>query len=58
MSYSNATTYRERERRWRERASLLPLGAERDVCLVLAEGYATLLAIIERLNVPHEGSAA
>jgi hypothetical protein len=58
MSHSKATTYQERERRWREFASRLLPGADRDACLTLAEGYANLLAILERLDVPQEDSLA
>ena len=42
--------YRERERRWREEANSKPDGAERDACLSLANGYANLISIIERIE--------
>jgi hypothetical protein len=57
MWYANAAKYRENERRWREQASRLPAGVEQNSCLALAGGYADLLAIIERLEVPgHDGA--
>jgi hypothetical protein len=43
----SAETYRTRSRQWREKAEALPPGAERDSCLVLAEGYANLAKVIE-----------
>jgi hypothetical protein len=42
--------YREREKRWREEANSKPDGAERDACLSLANGYANLISIIERIE--------
>jgi hypothetical protein len=45
-----AITYREREKRWREEANSKPNGAERDACLSLANGYANLISIIERIE--------
>jgi hypothetical protein len=43
----NAEIYRARARRWREEAVALPLGKERDACMVLADGYDNLAALIE-----------
>jgi hypothetical protein len=45
-----AEKYRERERRWREEAKSRPDGAERDACVALADGYAHLVELIERLD--------
>jgi hypothetical protein len=56
MPYMEAEKYRERERQWRGEANSNPEGAERDACIALAEGYATLLAITERLNRSGSGS--
>ena len=39
--------YRERAKEWRDRAASLPEGHERDVYVVIAEGYEKLVAIIE-----------
>ena len=41
--------YKERAKAWRDRAASLPLGSvpERDACVLLAEGYERLAAIIE-----------
>jgi hypothetical protein len=50
MAYLDATTYRERERQWRECAAKLPPGPEQDACIALAEGYANLVTILERLD--------
>jgi hypothetical protein len=46
----NAAKYRERAKKWREEAETLPPGKERDACVVLAEGYANLAALIEKEN--------
>jgi hypothetical protein len=45
-----AEKYRERERHWREEAEAKPEGAERNACLTIADGYAHLVELIERLN--------
>ena len=59
MSYLNAATYREREKRWREQAAELPPGPDRDGCLALASGYGALIAILDRLDAPpDQGHAA
>jgi hypothetical protein len=50
MPYLDPEKYRERERHWRSEASLKPEGAERDACVALADGYAHLVAILERLD--------
>jgi hypothetical protein len=40
--------YKERAKAWRDRAASLPDGSpERDACVLLAEGYERLAAIIE-----------
>ena len=56
MSYLDANTYQEREQQWRDQAATLSPGPERDACLALADGYANLAAILERLN-PRFGNA-
>jgi hypothetical protein len=48
--------YRERERQWRQEAALLSPGHERDACQSLAEAYARLVQIIERLLSPDKSS--
>jgi hypothetical protein len=50
MPYMEAEKYRERERRWREEAKSRPDGAESDACVALADGYAHLVELIERLD--------
>jgi hypothetical protein len=50
MPYLAAEKYRERERHWRIEAGLKPKGAERDACIALADGYAHLVEILERLD--------
>jgi hypothetical protein len=35
-----------RSRKWREKAEELPPGEERESCLVLAEGYASLAKLL------------
>jgi hypothetical protein len=50
MPYLNAAAYREREKRWREAAKSAPDGVERDACLSLADGYANLISVIERVE--------
>jgi hypothetical protein len=49
MPYLDEATYRERARSWREQAASLPPGPERDSCTALAEGYAHLVTLLERL---------
>ena len=40
--------YHERAKAWRDRAASLPEGSpERDACVMLAEGYEKLAALIE-----------
>jgi hypothetical protein len=46
----DAAKYRKRAKKWRTEAETLPPGKERDACVVLAEGYATLAALIEEMN--------
>jgi hypothetical protein len=46
----DAEIYRARAMQWRERAEKLPKGEERDTCLVIAEGYANLAALIEKTD--------
>jgi hypothetical protein len=43
----NSETYRVRAKEWRDKAEALPPGKEREACLVLANGYASLAAQIE-----------
>jgi hypothetical protein len=57
MPYLNVEIYREREKRWREEAKSKPNDAERDACLSLAEGYAKLVSIIERIEFGKEAQA-
>jgi hypothetical protein len=42
--------YRNRARMWREKADTLPEGPERDACLALAEGYANLAGLIDKVD--------
>ena len=46
----DAADYRKRSEKWRKEAEALPPGKERDGCMVLAEGYADLAALIEKTN--------
>jgi hypothetical protein len=46
----DAAKYRKRAKKWRTEAEALPPGKERDACVVLAEGYANLAALIEEVN--------
>jgi hypothetical protein len=55
MEHSRLATYRERERKWREEAAKRVDGG-RDDCLELADGYAHLVATLERLGRP-DGAA-
>jgi hypothetical protein len=50
MPHMDTATFREREKRWRKEANSKPDGAERDACLSLANGYASLVSIIERIE--------
>ncbi len=50
MSYLDRATYVDRERSWRDQAARLPAGSERDACNVLADGYAHLIRLLERLE--------
>jgi hypothetical protein len=50
MPYLDAAVYREREKRWREAAEGAPDGVERDACLSLADGYADLISVLERIE--------
>jgi hypothetical protein len=50
VQHQKIDTYREREKKWREQAANLSPGAERDACLTLAQGYANLITILERLE--------
>ena len=43
----NAEVYRERAKQWRAEAEKLPPCKERDVCLVLADGYTHLASLID-----------
>ena len=44
----NSERYKERAKAWRDRAASLPEGSpERDACVMLAEGYEKLAALIE-----------
>jgi hypothetical protein len=45
----DATRYRALAEKWRGDAEALPPGREREVSLALANGYATLVAILDRL---------
>jgi hypothetical protein len=40
--------YRRQARLWQEKADALSHGEERDVCLVIADGYAGLAALMEQ----------
>jgi hypothetical protein len=51
----DTSKYRERAEKWREEAEALPPGKERDACMVLAEGYANLAALIEKENIGRIG---
>ena len=53
MPYLNAATYQERERQWQQQAAGLPPGPDRDACLALADGYGTLIALLDRLDQGH-----
>jgi hypothetical protein len=46
----SSSCYRAREKQWRAAAGSKPPGKERDACMVLADGYAHLVAIIEEMN--------
>jgi hypothetical protein len=50
MAHMQVEKYRERERHWRDEAKSKPEGAERDACIAIADGYAHLISIIERLD--------
>jgi hypothetical protein len=50
MPYFREATYRDKEQSWREKADNLSPGAERDACMKLADGYAALLLLLERLD--------
>jgi hypothetical protein len=50
MAYVTAATYREREAQWREQAAKTPPGPEQKACLALANGYANLIVLLERLH--------
>ncbi len=52
----NAETYRARARQWRSEAETRPPGVERDACVVIADGYAHLAALIEKDCGPLDGS--
>jgi hypothetical protein len=39
--------YKERAKKWRDKAASLPEGRERDTCVTLAEAYEELAEIIE-----------
>jgi hypothetical protein len=47
LSSWSAKTYWMRSRQWREKAEELPPGKEREGCLTLAEGYASLAKLLE-----------
>jgi hypothetical protein len=51
----NADAYRARAAQWRQQAETLPPGKEKDACLVLAEGYADLAALLAK-ELPPESS--
>ena len=51
----DAATYRKRAQKWQEDAQAVPPGKERDVCMVLADGYANLAALIEDANNGYRG---
>jgi hypothetical protein len=53
--YSKIATYRDRERKWREEAAKETHGS-REGCEALADGYAHLVAILERLAEPDGGA--
>jgi hypothetical protein len=54
--YLKIATYRDRERKWREEAAQGAEGISRQACLELADGYAHLVAILERLAEPDGGA--
>jgi len=51
----NPEIYRARAQQWLEKAEKLPEGDERKACLVIAEGYSKLVALIEK-DQPVENS--
>ena len=46
--HQEAGTYRLQAKMWQEKAGNLPCSEERDVCLLLADGYAHLAQFIEQ----------
>jgi hypothetical protein len=50
MSKMDEARYRERERSWRIKAAELSPGFDRDSCTALADGYAHLIMLLQRLN--------
>jgi hypothetical protein len=50
MSKMDEARYRERERSWRDKAANLPPGADRDHFTALADGYARIIRLLQRLN--------
>lgn len=53
----NVETYRARERKWRQQAEKALSAKERDACLLIADGYANLIAAIETANSPAKRTA-
>ncbi len=51
----NVETYRAREREWRQRAENAPSGKDQDACVLLAEGYANLIAAVIAASSPAKG---
>jgi hypothetical protein len=43
-------TFRERARRWQERAQALAPGKEREQCVAIAEGYVRLTMLKEKID--------
>jgi hypothetical protein len=45
---SDPEVYRDLATIWLHRAELLPDGLERNICLILSEGYARLAALLDK----------
>jgi hypothetical protein len=44
----NPETYQLQAKQWQEKADVLSPGEERDICLIIADGYAQLALLIEK----------
>ena len=49
--HQDPEAYRQQAKLWQGKADALSHGEERDVCLVIADGYAQLAALIEQRAV-------